>query len=67
MSSTPDTNAIDVLIRKLESIATLTAEDRRAIRHLPVHIRTLAAHQDILREKDRPAQCCLIVDGWAYR
>ena len=24
-------------------------------------------HQDILREKDRSTQCCLIVDGWAYR
>jgi len=55
------------LIRKLESIAPLSAEEKRAIQHLPVHGRTLTAHQDILREKDRPTQCCLIVDGWACR
>jgi CRP-like cAMP-binding protein len=55
------------LVRKLESIASLSAEERRAIEQLPVHGRTLGAHQDILREKDRPAQCCLIVDGWACR
>ena len=67
MSSTPDTNVMTVLIRKLESIATLTAEEKRAVEHLPFHGRTLGAHQDILREKDRPAQCCLIVDGWACR
>ena len=54
-------------IRKLESIATLSPDERRAIEQLPVHGRTLAAHHDILREKDRPAQCCLIVDGWACR
>ena len=55
------------LIRKLESIASLSREERQAIESLPVNGRLLKAHQDILHEKDRPSQCCLIVDGWACR
>jgi CRP-like cAMP-binding protein len=55
------------LIRKLESIASLSREERQAIESLPVNGRLLKAHQDIVHEKDRPSQCCLIVDGWACR
>jgi CRP-like cAMP-binding protein len=55
------------LIRKLESIASLSREERQAIESLPVNGRLLKAHQDIVHEKDRPTQCCLIVDGWACR
>jgi CRP-like cAMP-binding protein len=55
------------LIRKLESIASLSREERQAIESLPVNGRLLRARQDIFHEKDRPSQCCLIVDGWACR
>jgi CRP-like cAMP-binding protein len=34
---------------------------------LPLHIRELAAGQDIVREGDRPFQCCLLLDGFAQR
>ncbi|WP_369010740.1 cyclic nucleotide-binding domain-containing protein, partial [Methylobacterium frigidaeris] len=27
----------------------------------------LSSHQDIVREKDRPSQCCLLLEGWACR
>jgi CRP-like cAMP-binding protein len=53
------------LIRKLESIATLSDEDRRAIFGLPVNSRHFAADQDIVREGDRPSECGLIVEGFA--
>jgi CRP-like cAMP-binding protein len=55
------------LFRKLECIKSLSDQERRAIESLPAHGRLLKAHQDILHEHDHPAQCCLIVDGWAYR
>ncbi|WP_244914030.1 Crp/Fnr family transcriptional regulator [Methylobacterium frigidaeris] len=56
-----------MLIRKLESIARLSDEERRAIERLPITGRHLAAHQDIVREKDRPSQCCLLLEGWVCR
>ena len=67
MPSTSDTNAMDVLVRKLESIATLSPEEREAIQSLPVKTRTLPPRQDIVRDGDKPSQCCLILDGWACR
>src|SRR6476661_7026766 len=67
MMSAPDQHAIAMLIRKLESIATLSDEERQAIESLPVRIQTLNARQDIVRDGDKPSQCCLILDGWACR
>nr|WP_245265471.1 Crp/Fnr family transcriptional regulator [Methylorubrum extorquens] len=56
-----------MLIRKLESIATLSDEQRQAIENLPVRTYNLAARQDIMRDGDKPSHCCLILDGWACR
>jgi CRP-like cAMP-binding protein len=56
-----------MLIRKLESIATPSAEERRAIEDLPVKFHKIGARHDIFREGDTPAHCCLILDGWACR
>ena len=60
-------HAVDMLIRKLESIAALTDEERRAIKSLPVRIQNLDARQDIVHDGDQPTHCCLILDGWACR
>lgn len=60
-------HATHMLIRKLESIACLSEEERQAITRLPVSTRSLGSHQDIVREKDRPSQCCLLLEGWACR
>jgi CRP-like cAMP-binding protein len=67
MPSASDHHAMNMLIRKLESIATLSPEERRAIESLPVRTRVLAPRQDIVREGDKPSQCCLLLDGWACR
>lgn len=53
------------LIRKLESIATLSHEERAALQRLPMQIRDMRPDQDIVREGDRPSQCCLILEGFA--
>jgi CRP-like cAMP-binding protein len=55
------------LIRKLESIFPLTAEEREGITKLPMTVRDLKADQDIVRDQDRPSQCCLILEGFACR
>jgi CRP-like cAMP-binding protein len=55
------------LVRKLESITQLTSEERQALESLPAAIRLMQPRQDIVRDKDRPGHCCLILSGWAYR
>jgi CRP-like cAMP-binding protein len=53
------------LIRKLDSITTLSGDDRAALLRLPMQVRDLRADQDIVREGDQPSQCCLILEGFA--
>jgi CRP-like cAMP-binding protein len=55
------------LIRKLESIAPVTDNEKQAIVGLPMVLRDLGADQDIVREQDPASQCCLILDGFACR
>jgi CRP-like cAMP-binding protein len=55
------------LIRKLESIAVLSDADRQAIFNLPMTIKSIEPDQDIVRDGDRPTECCLIVEGFACR
>lgn len=58
---------ISLLIRKLETIITISDAERHAIERLPVMRRQLGAHQDIVRDGDQPTQCCLLIEGWAFR
>ena len=53
------------LIRKLESITTLSDEEKAALLRLPMQVRDMGHNQDIAREGDRPSQCCLILEGFA--
>ena len=55
------------LIRKLQITTALHAEDVRALERLPIHVKEVAAHTAIVRESERPAQCCLLVDGFICR
>jgi CRP-like cAMP-binding protein len=59
--------AIERLVRKLNAAVRLTEEEKRSILSLPVAVRDLRPEQDIVREGDRPTQCCVIVDGLACR
>ncbi|MDX6806286.1 Crp/Fnr family transcriptional regulator [Terrihabitans rhizophilus] len=55
------------LLRKLETIVTLTQGERDAIAGLPFMAREIKAGQDLVREHDRPSQCCLILEGHTFR
>lgn len=55
------------LLRKLESIAIITDDERQAVLDLPLTIRTYAPDQDIVRDGDRPSECCLVLDGFTFR
>jgi CRP-like cAMP-binding protein len=53
------------LIRKLESVFTLTEDERQALETLPMQIAVIKDDQDIVREGDRPSRSCLILSGFA--
>jgi CRP-like cAMP-binding protein len=52
------------LIRKLESIFSLTDDERQALENLPMQVQVIKAHQDLVREGDRPSRSCLILSGF---
>jgi CRP-like cAMP-binding protein len=60
----PDTHQ---LIATLESIATLSEDEKAALSRLPMQVTHLRADQDIVRDGDRPTRSCLIVEGYACR
>ena len=55
------------LVRKLESITDLSAEERQTLVDLPMRVQVIEADQDIVREGDRPSRCCLVLKGFACR
>src|SRR5215210_3214196 len=55
------------LIHKLESILVLSEDEKDVLRKLSGTIKTVGARQDLVREGDRPHECCLILEGFAYR
>jgi CRP-like cAMP-binding protein len=55
------------LIAKLESITPLSEGERQALAALPLRLQEIRADQDIVREGVRPAQCCVLLEGFAAR
>src|SRR5256885_2298536 len=58
---------LDLLIRRLRTHHTLTAEDEDAIKALPYKPRKLEAQSYTMREGDRPDKCAVLVTGYAFR
>src|SRR3954452_18334854 len=60
---------LDRLVLQLESITStsLSEQEAKAVLNLPFSVRELRADQDIVREGDRPSQCCLVVEGFLCR
>lgn len=55
------------LLRRLRATAGIEEDDIQAIRALPVSVRTYRANQPIVRDGERPRECCLIVEGFCIR
>lgn len=55
------------MIRKLESHAPLAVDEKAAVLRLPLVLRTISADQDVVREGDKPTECCLVVEGFVCR
>lgn len=62
--STQPTNAF---IARLTATADLSGSARQALEGLVGNVRLYAANYDIVRQGDRPSQCCIILEGWVCR
>lgn len=55
------------IVRKLQLVSGLDADDVRALETLPIAVRPAAAHEYVVRDGERPTQCCLLIEGYAIR
>jgi CRP-like cAMP-binding protein len=53
------------LIRKLDSIFTLSDDERQALESLPMQVTAIGENQDIVRAGDQPSRSCLLLSGFA--
>lgn len=60
-------DVIDALTGKLQRLATLDKDDRKAIAALPFTTETVPSGYPAVLEGARPARHCLLVDGYAFR
>lgn len=61
------TSPLNMLVRKLGSLISLSAEEEAAILALPASLREIRPDQDVVRDGDRPSQSCLVVEGFLCR
>jgi CRP-like cAMP-binding protein len=55
------------LLRKLETVARLTQDDRAALAALCANPQDMRARSNVIREGERPDHVHLMVEGWAAR
>lgn len=53
-----------LLLRKLESIADLSEDEKQAITGLPMTVRAFGPDTDIVQDGERPTESCLVLDGF---
>jgi CRP-like cAMP-binding protein len=56
-----------MLLRKLRSISPLTDDEKHCLLTLPLSLKSVGENNDIVREGDRPSECCLVVEGFTCR
>lgn len=59
--------AHDYLIQRLSAHGKLEPEHKAALRTLPIRVRDFSDGADLVRQGDRPKDCCLIIRGMACR
>lgn len=55
------------LMQRLRTTTGAGDDDLRALEALPYTLRNFRENQTVLRDGDRPSECCLIVDGFCVR
>ncbi|WP_345946772.1 cyclic nucleotide-binding domain-containing protein [Bradyrhizobium sp. 166] len=65
MVSSFNSSTNNPIIRKLQTVLSLSDEERAAILALPLDQREVRARQEIVREGDRPTRSFVILEGVA--
>jgi len=65
--ATPIENAHDRLIERLEFLGRLQDDEKIALQALPLRVRDFDEDSDLIRQGDKPTECCLILRGLACR
>lgn len=62
-------DAHDGWIRGIERATPLLDTEKEAMRKTPLQVRTIEGHVDVVRDGERPTQCCIVVEGlcWRYK
>ena len=55
------------LVQRLRTTTGAGEDDLRALEALPYTLRNYRENQTVLRDGDRPSECCLIVEGFCVR
>src|SRR3712207_2269333 len=58
---------IEMLMRKLDSIADLSDEDRQTLSSLALRVTDLQPDEDVLGDGEVPRACCLLIEGFMHR
>jgi CRP-like cAMP-binding protein len=66
-SRVPSEAITTALVKRLRTSTDLSEEDIKAIQALPIRVKEYAAEQTVVRDGQRPTECCLIVDGFCLR
>src|SRR5215217_762461 len=57
----------NILFRKLRSISPLSDDEKHCLLTLPHSMKSVGPDQDVVREGQRPTECCLVVEGFVCR
>ena len=64
---TPLPQHLEPFVSKIEARERLTEEERSALRALPQKLVHVSGRGRMVEEGEHPTQCCMVVDGIAYR
>lgn len=55
------------LLKRLRAIADMAEDDVNAVKSLPIAVRHVREQHYVVRDRERPTQCCLLIEGYAVR
>jgi CRP-like cAMP-binding protein len=67
MTGSQDHHPLNNLLRQLELYSKLPEFDRQLVLDLPHRVRRLDAGSYLVREGDKPTQCMILANGYAFR
>jgi CRP-like cAMP-binding protein len=55
------------MIKGLRAVGAISLSDEACVRQVPMRVRAVDAHQDVVNEGARLRECCLVLEGFFFR